>query len=442
MKIAHVRINSILGIAELEFAAGKFNEISGRNGEGKTSVLEAIKAAVQPAGHDATLLRKGDEKGEVVLVLDNGTEVRKRVTEGSSPLTVLDREGKKQQRPADVMKQLSDMLSVNPVDFLRAPKKDRVRVLLEAMPLELDAQRLEEISGVPVDAEDGIHALAVIELVRKQVYDDRTGTNRAVKEKEVTINQLSLALPDAVDGVTGNEIELRQQVETANTTKDAELARIRDKLDGIKGINQGKIDAIRTEAQKKIDDIKATALAEVEAIQSAERDIEGKAGQQRELTIKRHSDAVTPINEQLAVITSNRSAQAKREQALDTVRQLEEDLEGLKQDAERQSKALSGIEQYKKDLLEGLPIPGVEVIDGEIYREGVVFDRLNTAQQVGIAVEIAKLRAGTLGVVCVDGLELLDKGAFEEFRDRCLESGLQLFVTRVTDEDFKVESSN
>ena len=71
MHIQHIKISNILGIRELEFKAGQFVEVTGRNGQGKTSLLEAIKAATQ-GGHDATLLRKGAEKGEVVLVLDSG----------------------------------------------------------------------------------------------------------------------------------------------------------------------------------------------------------------------------------------------------------------------------------------------------------------------------------------------------------------------------------
>lgn len=439
MRIAQVKINSILGINELEFTPEGFNEISGPNGAGKTSVLEAIKAVVT-GGHDATLLRKGAEKGEVVLVLDDGTQISKRVTPKSSPVEVL-QEGKKVQRPTDVIKSLTDLLSVNPVDFLRARKADRVKVLLETMPLEVDAEKLSKLSGIPVHVDPGTHALGVIDSVRKQVFDDRTGTNRAVKEKDATINQLRLAMPDAPGGVDGSEDELREQVTVATENRDAELERIRTKLDGIKAENLGKIEGIRAECQRQIDEIKAKALAEVEAIQAAEREIEGKAALQREKTIQKHTETVAPLNQAIEAIKTNRSAHAKREQAMETIEQMEKELEGLQDDASKQTKALAAIDDYKAELLAALPIPGVEVIDGEIYRDGIQFDRLNTAQQVWIAVEIAKLRAGELGVVCVDGLELLDKGAFEEFRDRCLESGLQLFVTRVSDEQFQVKTS-
>lgn len=439
MQIAHIKISSILGIDELEFTPQGFNEISGPNGTGKTSVLEAIKAAIQ-GGHDATLLRNGADKGEIVLVLDDGTEIRKRVTESSSPVAVT-QDGKKVSRPGDAIKALTDMLSVNPIDFLRARKQDRVKVLLETMPIKVDPEKLQQLSGVPVHITDDAHGLAAIEAVRKQVYDDRTGTNRAVKEKDATINQLRLAMPDVPGGVDGSEDELRAQVAEATALRDAELERIRTKLDGIKATNQEKIDAIRAETQRKIDEIKAAAVAEVEAIQAAQADIESKAGIQREKTIQKHTDTVTPVNQAIASIVANRGAHAKREQALATIEQMEKELEDLTLDAAAQTKAIADIDQYKSDLLASLPIPGVEVRDGEIYRDGVPFDRLNTAKQVGISVEIAKLRAGELGIICVDGIECLDKAAYTELREQFLDCGLQLFVSRVDDGEFTVTTS-
>lgn len=439
MNIAQIKIHNILGITELEFTPQGFTEISGRNGEGKTSVLEAIKAAVS-GGHDATLLRKGAEKGEIVLVLDDGTEISKRVTERASPITVV-QDGKKAQRPTDVLKQLTDMLSVNPVDFLRAPKKDRVKVLLETMPLEADAEKLTELSGIPVSVQPGAHALAVIEHVRKQVFDDRTGTNRAVKEKEATINQLKLAMPDAPEGVDGDEASIQQQIDTARNGKDAELERVDTKLARIRTTSQAMVDGIKAEAQAKIDAIRSEAQAAIEAEQNAFKEIEFKAATQRERTIAKFNEAATPLQAALATVRNNRSAAAKREQAKQTIDQMEIELVDLQKDAERQTKALEDIDAYKTGLLADLPIPGLEVIDGELFRDGVPFDRLNTAQQVSIAVEIAKLRAGDLKVCCVDGLELLSADAFEAFKARALDSELQLFVTRVTNADFSVETS-
>lgn len=439
MKIQHVRIENILGVQHLEFTPGAgMTAITGQNGQGKTSVLEAIKSTLQK-GHDATLLRKGATEGEVVLVLDNGAQIRERVTEARTTRDVIDPTGKKIAKPADTLQSFTDALSVNPVEFLRAGKKDRVKVLLESMPLVADAARLTQITGIPV-AQTKEHALAVIDFVRKQVYDDRTGTNRAVKEKAGTINQLELNLPEAPGGVTGSEDELVDMVRQLDAKRTAELQRVSDKLAGIQTKHHEECNALRADAQAKIDAIKAELTQALEAKDASLRDIQGKAQAQRDRTTAAHAQAVAPVNEALAVIRANRANAARREQALKTIEQFNRELAELEQDSAKQTKALEELDAYKSELLSSLPIPGLEVVDGEVMRDGITFDRLNTAQQVRIAIEIAALRAGDLAVCCTDGLEALDTESFQELASQAEELGLQLFVTRVTDGEFSVQS--
>lgn len=440
MKIQHLRISNILGIAELELSPQGFTQISGPNGTGKTSVLEAIKAVLS-SGHDATLLRKGSDKGEVVLVLDDGTELSKTVTPATST-TAVRRDGKKIARPAEAIKALTDVLSVNPVDFLLAPKKERVRVLLESMPLEADTDHLAEIAGIEVKAAPGLHALHVINQVHQQVYDERTGTNRAVREKQATINQLDAAVPPAPAGVDGDEAELEQRAADALTAQQTTLDRIRVKLEALQRKAQADIEAIRTETQRRIDEIRAEGQAQADAIKADLAEQERKAAGAREKAQAAYSQSVQPIQAQLATIRNDREAAGRRKQTLETIANLRIELATLQADSARQTDALTAIDQYKSDLLAALPIPGLEVRDGEILRNGIAFDRLNTAQQVEIAVEVAKLRAADLGVVCVDGLELLDSNTLAAFRESALASGLQLFITRVSDSGFSIETGD
>jgi DNA repair exonuclease SbcCD ATPase subunit len=440
MKIQHVSIKNLLGIQELEFDAGNWNAITGKNGQGKTSVLEAIKAAIK-GGADATLLRKGAEKGEVVLILDDGTEIKKRVTAKTTTVDVTDPQGKKVTRPSDVIKELTDTLSVNPVEFLRASKKDRVKVLLESMPLPLDAAHLSKISGIPVEPPRAdTNALAIIDMVRQQVYDDRTGTNRAIKEKDATINQLRLAMPEAPEGVTGSEDELQAQRDQHQKSYQAEMDRITAKLAGIQSANTTKKEQLRAEAQEKIDKIKADLLADINAIDTEARRIEGLATNQRQKANDTRIEALMPINQALAAIRANRDAAAKREQTQKVIKTMEDDLKDLQADATKQTEAIDAIDAYKEELLASMPIPGIEVRDGEIWRHGINFDRLNTAQQVEIAVNIAEMRVGDLRLVCLDGCELLDSDHLAELEQQTQDAGLQVFVTRVTDGEFSVET--
>jgi len=429
MHISHIKISNILGIAELEFSAGAFNEISGPNGKGKTSILEAIKGALE-GGHDATLLRRGAEQGEAVLVLDDGTEITKRVREDAS-VTEIRQGGKKLARPVEKIRALTDMISVNPVDFLLAPKKDRVRVLLESMPLTVDTQKLAQISGQEVPDYPGVHALHVIERVTKTVYDARTGVNRAVREKESTINQLRQAIPAEAAAIDGDETQLTEKLNELNEARLAEMNRISTKLDGI-----------REDVQRQIDEIKAKAQADIDALRESLLNTERAATKQRELSKQRFDDQMQPVADQLRSIRDNRDLHARRAQTLDTINILQTELEDLNEESGAHTKALAGIEQYKSDLLSSLPIPGLEVRDGEIYRDGVPLDRLNTASQVDIAVEIAKQRAGKLGVICVDRIEMLDSAAFDAFREKAKESGLQLFVSKVSDDEFAINTDD
>lgn len=440
MQITHLTIRNVLGISELELSPQGFTQISGPNGTGKTSVLEAIKAVTQ-SGHDATLLRKGADKGEVVLVLDDGMELSKTITPATST-TAVRRDGKKQPRPGETIKALTDALSVNPVEFLTAPKKERTRVILEAMPIEADTNHLQALSGIPVKAAPGLHALHVIDQVRQQVYDARTGTNRAVKEKAATISQLEAAIPPAPAGVEGDESDLVARINEATAARESLLSRISTKLDGLRLKAQQDIDAVRAEVQRKIDEAKAEGQRAVDAINAELAEQEKKAGTARENAVAKHTETIQPLHAQLQVIRNDREAAGRRKQTLETIEVMRTEHAALQAEAERQTKALDDIDEYKAMLLEQLPIPGLEVRDGELYRNGIPFDRLNTAQQIQVAVEVAKLRAGDLGVICVDGLELLDSNTLEEFRRSALESGLQMFITRVSDGPFSIETGD
>lgn len=437
MKISHLKITNILGIKDLEFSPEGFTTIAGPNGAGKTSILEAIKAATGQ-GHDATLLRKGAEKGEVVLVLDDGTEIRQRMTQKTTTRDVV-RDGKKVTQPGNLIKALTDALSVNPVEFLTARKQDRVKVLLESMPIKADAEKLTEISGVPVQASE-THALHVIEAVRQQVYDDRTGTNRAIREKEATINQLEVAMPDAPGGVEGDEDGLRTQLQAIKDAWEAESKRIDQKLATLKSESDTRIQQLKDVAQAEIDRIRAQLQTDIEREHKQMADTNSRAETQRQKKMTEMQQASAPLSTAIREIVTNRDAAAKRKATLETITQMRTELEDLQSDAQRQTTALDKIDQYKRDLLASLPIPGVEIIDGEIYRDGVPFDRLNTAQRVGIAFDVAKLRAADLRLVCLDGMELLDEDSLAELKRQAEASDMQVFITRVQPGEFAVTS--
>lgn len=429
MRVQQIRISNILGIEELEIAPGAITVVEGHNGSGKTSTLEAIKSVVS-GGHDATLLRAGAESGEVVLVLEDGTELRKRITAHDSKLTARAPHGGAVGKPKALVDSLTDALSVNPVSFLVAPPKKRAEYLLESAPLRVSRQDLARAVGDEslVGSHDiqSQHALEVIERVRRALYDERTGVNRAAKEKRATVAQLGETLPaQPTEGDAINAAELRGRLEDARRGREQRLSRLRADRDR-------ELVALREETHRRIEQIKAEAEAAAEAIRRG-------AEEQVALVEADDTPAIEALSSEIATAEARERQAAQAETTRRIIDGITAEVESLEGRAQTLTRALEGLETLKAQQLARLPM-GAEVRDGEIYRDGIPFDRWNRAEQVKFAINLAAVRAGELKLICVDGLECLDEQTFQLFRERAAKSGLQLIVTRVSDTPFAVQT--
>lgn len=463
MRLNRIKISNILGIEELEFEAGQFTAFTGHNEAGKTSALQAVKAVLGRDGDDATLLRKGAEVGEIVAVFDDETVVRKTVTPTGSRTSISGGPDGKVTATSTMLKSLTDSMSVNPVDFIRsgdtpADKRQRLQWLLECLPVEIDQARLEEIAGPAIKAADPKwRAFDQLEAIRKEIFQDRTATNRAAEEKRGSVNQLAQTLPEDEEGaaVTGDPDSLQADLDRMDRDLNAALQEVSEKLSGYEresaqrvtdirekfaGRKQAKRDAMAA-LQAEIAALETEEAAEVAAERAWMTETSGKAeGKRSELRLA-HSENRAPIASTLAAIRAGANALAKAAATRSHIKKFEDDIRDLEEDAQRMTKRLAQLQDYKSELLSNIPIDGLTVDDGEIYRHGVPFDRLNTAQQIDMAVEIAKLRAGRAGIICVDGIENLDSSQYHLFREKSVASGLQLFVTRVTDGNLAVETA-
>lgn len=434
--ISKIRISNILGIDSLELVPGSFNLITGKNGQGKTSIIEAIKAALK-GGHDATLLRAGAEEGEIVLELDDGRSIEKSVKADKSTTNVRGLDGKKQASPASLVAAMSDLISINPVEFLAADGKRRTEILLQSMPIALDTKQLldmlpESMAEVVFDTSG--HPLEVISRVTKAVYDERTGVNRSEKDKTATMTQLQASLGgDAAEVDPARLAELEQFVDNSGAALQTQLGKIDGRLQEYATARDQKL----AEAARIRDEAIAAAHAAHTAAAAAARaeydDVANKAVTAREQARQKHDAATVAQRDELTGLRNQLTLAGQQSQQREMVAKFRDEAFNLRKQSAALSKALEDIEAYKTSLIAQLPIDGLEVRDGEIYRHGVAFDRLNTAQKVLIAIEIAKLRAGALPVCCVDGLELLDTETFGEFTKQSANCDMQMFLTRVGD---------
>lgn len=428
VRVAVVKINNILGLTSAEIRPGRVTLIEGRNGEGKTSVLEAIRAALS-GGHDATLLRKGADHGEVVLVLDDGTEIRKTVTMEGSKTKVTSADVGTISRPAGFLDKLRDAFALNPVDFLLAKKDARLQLLLAAIPMKLNQR---DLSGVlphcTIKPNFDAHAMLALNAIEKDLYDARTGVNRVVKEKRTTAQEMAKALPPEATGGDAVAADLKEakkalrlvgemwgeKVKALNDEADrkkfearqafeTEMAKLRDRLNG-------ELEAINAAAQAGHETLNADRLEVEQDIVKTIADLEAKAETYtRTETTRQH----------LAELSKSADKhQVKSEQL---------------------TAALTELDEIRGALLDELPIKGVSVVDGDILVDGIPFDRLNESRRVRLAIDIAMLRAGSLPILCCDGIESLDSASLQALEEAAVESGIQLVLARVTDGALKVE---
>lgn len=432
MKISRISIRNFMGLEDMEFAAGKLTVADGQNGTGKTSILEAIKTALNGGAHDATMLRRGAESGEIVLIFDDESKLTKTITPTKSDIEMRGPTGAKLSAPAGRIKELVDQLSANPVEFLTARPKDRSAVLLEAMPINVSPARLKEIvQGMPIVSTQ-LSGLDLIDSTAKAVYDERTAVNRSARDKEGAARQILSAI--------GDEDQDRLQSAVDDAIEDEK--KLQESLDSeIAGVNKSEARDI-SDCELAISEIRRAAELKISDVQKELSVKRAGSGRARELIQAQYSETLSAASGKRNGLQERFKQAVRAKKARDDARAAEVDATELKAKGEGLTRMLESIQAYREELLSNLPISGLEVKNGDIYRDGVQFDRLNTAQKVDIAIQVASLRAKGLGVVCVDGLECLDPDTWEAFKSAAVSSGLQLFVTRVSENPLTVEAVN
>lgn len=451
MRVKKLSITNVLGIAHLDIEPGNVTEILGANETGKTSIIEALKAGLS-GGHDATLLRQGATEGQIVLVLEDGVEITKDISAGESAVTVRHPQFGKISKTAAYLKKLVDALSLNPIQFLTAPKKDRVDQLLQAIPMQVTADQLRD---VPLIALNGInleeHALTVIGKIARTIYDLRTGVNRAEKEKRATANQMAETLPaESQNGNWGDELqrtttefrELQRSTQAAIAETKQTHGGVADKakatfLDRKRGILE--------EADREIDVIRTNSQSEIRISEEQRDEILARVEREKEQALAALEADYRPkhaeLNERMGQAKAMVEQHAKAASTRGFIAQLGAESDKLEAEAAKLTHALGRLEILKASLLEKLPIEGLEVRDGDIFVAGLPFDRVNESRRIRLAIEIAKLRAGSLGLVAVDGLERLDPKTFAAFKKEAAKSTLQFVISRVTaDEQLSIST--
>jgi hypothetical protein len=210
------------------------------------------------------------------------------------------------------------------------------------------------------------------------------------------------------------------------------------------------INALEADATAKINRIRAEAEAQIEAVQSAlsldvkrvtaGHDTARHTIEQRLLNnLQEHDDQVKTAREEHVANKQHATTMVEMDAKAESARQLLDTMQldhaRLLTESKDLTKAINGLDSLKDTLAKSLPIQGLEVRDGELSLFATPLARWNDSVRVQLAIDIAKLSAGNLGLILVDGLERLDQETFEAFVEYAQsDETVQFIVSRVTED--------
>lgn len=438
-----LRLHNFMGFEDVEIKPGKVTLIRGSNGVGKTTILEGFKAVLK-GGHDASLIRQGAESAEVGLVLSDGVEIKKRIGSGDSKTQVTHPEFGKLSKPAAYLESLRDVFAVNPIDFLTAKPEKRVELLLSAIPLVVNPV---DISGIPELCKDrpdlSRHALQVLAGIEKDLSDQRRDINRAAKEKRASIEQMTSALPTEATAANAKTVLESVELEYSDFRTNCETAKadIQQKANLL-------VNAIEDEKRAGLDELNRKRDEEIEEIRGkygklsdALRDgvnqriqiLSDAVGKDLEVLANNRAVKVQQFESALATARANSDAFVRAQTARDHIAKMETGAATLEADSETLSNALAELENVRGNLLESLPIKGVTLSDGDVFVDGLPFDRVNESRRMRLAIEVAMLRSGNLPFIVVDGAERLDQSGLHSLANAAVEMGVQMVLGIVSD---------
>lgn len=374
---------------------GTLQVIGGDNGEGKSSVLDAIWLALggrQAVNETQTTRPIHDGESVAVATVDLGEIIVTRTwKEGKTPtVKVTTPEGAEHKSPQAILDALTSKVGIDPLAFTLLSPKDQMKQLLELVELPFDPAKLDTDYA--------------------EAFTERTAVNRRVAEVEAQLKNY----PAPADDLPEQEIDVADLVDTLRRIDsiNAAVTRANDNLtEAVANVQyyEEKLEAAK-QAQAAAQVARADAYNLAQASPNAEE-------------LRAKLDGVSETNK--AVRT-----EAERQRGVLLLANVKAKAAGL----------TAKLEAIKDTRAAGLaaanwPIEDLGFdADGLTYK-GVPFNQASSAEQIRVSMAMAMAASPKLKTLFIRDGSLLDGKNMALVAELAAAKGFQVIMERVGDHD-------
>lgn len=417
---------------------GHVVEVTGKNGNGKSSVLDSIWWALGGEKNVQSVpIRTGAKNARIRLDLGDMVVERKfgkfergegtegliiRNKTGAAPGTK-DKDLPKFDSPQELLDALIGRLSFDPLAFTRKKPREQYEELRAIAKIELD-----------IDA---------MESANKADFQRRTDVNRDTK---VAWAKVDTSLADVTPGSVDESAIIDQIQEAAEHNSAIERAKAQterfkrdaaDKRAEASRVSQ-RVRDFTTDREAKMEDLKRQIAAIAEEVKSKseewtvlERKLEADA---LDLESSIESDPVQPID-----VTALRASMdaAKATNALVARHkfrdQLKASAESLEADGKKLTDRMAEREKQIKAAIENaeMPVDGLSLSASAVTFNGLPFEQASDAEQLRISCAIAMAGNPQLRVIRIKNASLLDEDGLAILKDLAKDRDYQVWAERV-----------
>lgn len=469
MKTTKIKIKNLFGITETELD-GKSVEITGTNGSGKTSVIDAIRYGLTNQSERDYIIKKGESEGEIIIETDTGLYIdRKKRTDKADYKSVREC-GKEVAGPESMLRQLFTPLQLDPVAFIGMTKQEQNRIILDLIEFDWNLNWIKEQFGeIPsgVDYDQNIlQVLNDIQAEKGVYFQNRQDINRDIRNKRAFISEIAADIPAKYDaekwehydlGNTYRQLEqIREEnsrIERAKAFKESYDNKLRG-LEAEKEIQIASEEKAIASEKDSLTSLIERSKAEIKAAEDKLAGLSDKLNDKKALAESQYNEKKAKLDKDIEVAEKyiikepidcselqdevNTAEQMKKHlNEYRRMKGLEQDVDLLKAESEELTRKIELARTLPGMILETatLPVEGLTVENGIPLINGLPVSNLSEGEKLNLCVDVALSKPNNLQMILIDGAEKLSDENRSKLYKKCKDKGLQFVATRTTNDN-------